>query len=148
MAENQKQKSRHARDVTMGGIALRFAAALVLILATYNPSRISIYHWVRGSIEEGTLGPEHFLVVVLLLIGWTIYVVASYRSLGRLGLVLVALFFAALVWLLIDFGLLKADSRVSMTWIVLICMSALLTIGVTWAHLWRKLTGQLEVDDN
>lgn len=148
MAEKQNQKSRHARDVTMGGIVLRFFAALVLILATYNPSRISMYHWVRGAMAEGSLGPEHLLVAVLLMIGWTIYIVASYRSLGRLGLVLVALFFGALVWLLVDFGLLKADSRVSLTWIVLICMSALLTIGVTWAHLWRKLTGQLEVDDN
>lgn len=148
MAEKQEQKSRRARNLTASGIALRFVAALVLILATYNPSRISIYHWVRGSMGEGTLGPEHFLVVVLLLIGWTIYVVASYRSLGRLGLVLVTLFFAALIWLLIDLGWLKADSQASVTWIVLICMSALLTIGVLWAHLWRKLTGQLEVDDN
>jgi len=148
MAEKQKQKSRHARDLTAGGIALRFVAALLLILATYNPSRISVYHWVRGSLGEGSLGPEHFLVTVLLLIGWAIYVVASYRALGSLGLVLVSLFFAALVWLLIDLGMLKADSIVSMTWIALICMAALLTIGVTWAHLWRKLTGQLEVDDN
>ncbi|MDZ7767983.1 MAG: DUF6524 family protein [Woeseiaceae bacterium] len=120
MAENQVQKSRRARNLTAGGIALRFFAALVLILATYNPSRISIYHWVRGSMGEGTLGPEHFVVVVLLLIGWTIYVVASYRSLGRLGLVLVTLFFAALIWLLIDLGWLKADSQTSVTWIILI----------------------------
>ncbi|MEX0708494.1 MAG: DUF6524 family protein, partial [Woeseia sp.] len=137
MAEKQAQKSRHARDLTAGGIALRFVAALVLILATYNPSQISIYHWVRGSMGDGTLGPEHLLVVVLLMIGWTIYVVASYRSLGRLGLVLVTLFFAALIWLLIDLGWLKADSQTSVTWIILICMSALLTIGVLWAHLWR-----------
>ncbi|MEX1267300.1 MAG: DUF6524 family protein, partial [Woeseia sp.] len=85
MAEIQERKTRHARNLTAGGIALRFVAALVLILATYNPSQISIYHWVRGSMGDGTLGPEHLLVVVLLMIGWTIYVVASYRSLGRLG---------------------------------------------------------------
>lgn len=148
MAEKQKQKSRHARDLTAGGIGLRFVAALLLVLATYNPARFSIYHWVRDAVAESTLGPEHFLVAVLLMIGWTIYAVASYRSLGRLGLVLGILFFGALIWLLIDFGLLKADSLVSVTWIVLICVAALLTIGVTWAHLWRKLTGQLEVDDN
>ncbi|MDZ7642989.1 MAG: DUF6524 family protein [Woeseiaceae bacterium] len=28
------------------------------------------------------------------------------------------------------------------------CLAALLTIGVSWPHIWRRLTGQLEVDED
>jgi Family of unknown function (DUF6524) len=139
--------SRRA-DLTLAGFSLRFIAALVLVLATYNPSRYSVFAWIREALAASELGAEHFFVIVLLLIGWTVYLVASFRSLGTLGMVLGALFFAALIWLLTDFGLLATDSLTSLTWIILVCFAALLTIGVSGSHLWRRLTGQLEVDDD
>lgn len=148
MAEKNARRARRGRELSWSGLLWRFLAALVLVLATYNPGRYSVYDWVRGALAGGTLGPEHFLVTVLLLIGWTIYIVASFRSLGALGLTLGALFFGALIWLLVDMGLLKADSLTAVTWIVLICIAALLTLGVAWSHLWRRLTGQLEVDED
>jgi len=70
------------------------------------------------------------------------------RALGTLGLILGAAFFATLIWLLIDSGILSASSAKSVTWIALICIAGLLAIGVSWAHVWRKVTGQLEVNDD
>lgn len=147
---NDKKSSGPARsrDLTLGGFAFRFVAALVLVFATYNPSRFSAYAWIRDALAASEVGALHFFVIVLLIIGWTIYLVASFRALGTLGMVLGALFFAALIWLLIDFGLLAADTLTGITWIVLVCLAALLTIGVSGSHLWRRLTGQLEVDDD
>jgi len=148
MADRTPDKSRRGKDLTLSGLGLRFLAALSLVLATYNPSSHSVFAWVRHAVAAGTLGPEHLLVVILLLIGWTVYLVASFRSLGALGLTLGGLFLAALVWLLVDVGLLKADSVAALTWIVLVAIAALLTLGIAWSHLWRRLTGQLEVDDD
>ena len=52
-----------------------------------------------------------------------------------------------LVWLLIDFGILAAGSASALTWTVLVCLATLLSIGLSWSHVWRRLTGQFNVDD-
>ena len=49
----------------------RFLFALLLILATYNPSGYSMTDWVRNAMAESNLGPEHFFLSTLLLIGWS-----------------------------------------------------------------------------
>lgn len=139
---------RRRRDVSVGGFFLRLIAALVLVFATYNPSGYSFVDWVRDAMADGELGALHFFVGVLLVIGWTIYGVASIRALGMLGLLLGSLFFAGLVWVLIEYGILDLDSASGLTWVVLICLAALLAVGVSWSHLWRRLTGQLEVDED
>jgi hypothetical protein len=41
---------------------------------------------------------------------------------------------------------LRADSVTSVSWIILVSIAFLLAVGVSWSHLWRRLTGQLEVD--
>ena len=145
MAENKK-KSRS--DLSPGGFLVRLVGALILVLATYNPSGTSFVHWVQEAFSGATLGALHFFVGVLIVIGWVIYLAASYRSLGVLGMALGAAFFATLIWLLIDFGILSIESGTSVTWIVLICLAGLLAIGVSWSHIWRRLTGQLEVDED
>jgi hypothetical protein len=147
MAEKSGRR-RGSHDVSPGGFVLRLVAALVLVFATYNPTDVSYYDWVMSALANGTLGALHFLAGILLAIGWTIYVVATFRSLGPLGLALGAAFFAALVWVLIDFQILRLHSASSVTWVVLVCLSALLAIGVSWSHIWRRLTGQLEVDED
>jgi hypothetical protein len=139
-----------SREFSPGGFALRLAAALGLVFATYNPTKWSFIGWLRTTISDDTLnlGPEHLLVGVLLVIGWTIYGAASIRSLGPLGLILGGALLGAIVWLLIDFNVLSAGSAESVVWIVLTCIAALMAIGVSWSHIWRRLTGQFEVDDD
>ncbi len=143
-----KKKSVRATELSTGGFIARIVGALLLVLATYNPTDRSFVGWVRTAVTEGTLGPEHFFVGMVILIGWTILVVATFRSLGTLGLILGAGFFATLVWLLIDFGILSAESAESVTWIVEICLAMLLAIGLSWSHVWRRVTGQFEVNDD
>jgi hypothetical protein len=144
----ERSKSRSSRDIGLGGFLFRLMAALVLVLATYNPTPYSFYDWVTTALGAGTLGALHFFVGVLLIIGWTIYAVASLKSLGPIGLALGAAFFATLVWLLIDFGILALESAQTVSWVVLLCLAGLLAIGVSWSHVWRRLTGQLEVDED
>ena len=148
MVQDRKTKAVHSSEFSAAGFLLRFVAALVLVLATYNPTDFSYYDWVRIGLANAGLGPEHYFAGVLILIGWTVFVVASVRALGVLGLVLGAAFFATLIWLLIDFGILAAESPTAVTWITLVCLAGLLATGVSWSHVWRKLTGQFEVSDD
>ena len=120
----------------------------MLVLTTYNPSGWSFVDWVRTAFAENGLGPEHFVVGVLLLIGWIILLGATYRSMGLLGLVLGAALCGGLVWLLIDYGWFDIDSTSELTWVILIVTSVVLAVGLSWSHVWRRLTGQFEVDDN
>ena len=103
------------REITPLGFLLRFTGALALVLLTYNPGTWSYVDWVTGAIGNGGLGPEHFFVGVVLLIGWAILVHATYQSLGWAGILLAVAFFGTLVWLLVDFGVLATDSVSAVT---------------------------------
>ena len=145
MTDNITQQKPVSREFTALSFVWRFAASLALVLATYNPSGYSFFHWVRGS--EG-LGPEHLVVGIVVIIGWVILIAATKRSLDTLGMLLGIVLLAGLVWLLIDLGALSLDSVSSITWVVLVCIALLLAVGLCWSHIWRRLTGQFEVDDD
>ena len=140
------------RDTSSGGISFagflwRLFAALVLVLLTYNPSGESAFHWIYEAVRASEFGPLHLLLVAVLLIGWTIYWIATWRALGTLGVVLATILLGAIVWLLIDIGLLNTESMNTVKWIILVCLAATLAIGVSWSHFWRRITGQINVED-
>ncbi len=148
MTNNKGRHSRTSRELDVPGFLLRLVGTSVLVLATYNPSGWSFTHWVKTAFANNVLGPEHFVVGVILVIGWIILLSATYRSMGLLGLVLGGALFGGLVWLLIDFGVLTIDSSSELTWVILVVASIVLAIGLSWSHVWRRLTGQFEVDDS
>jgi hypothetical protein len=133
------------KGLTWSGFLLRFFAAVILVFATYNPSEYSYYHWVSRNLSEPT--PMMALAGILLLIGWTIYLRATARSLGMFGLLLAAAFFGAILWLMIDWGLLHVDSVTAITYIILLIMCGILAIGISWSHIRRRMTGQVDVDE-
>lgn len=141
-------RRRTSAEFNWAGFVIRLVATLVLVLATYNPSGWSFAHWVQNGFSSNGLGPEHFVAGVIILIGWVILLAATQRSMGTFGLILTALLFGGIVWTLIDFGVLRIDSVTEFTWVVLIILSVMLTIGLSWSHVWRRLTGQFEVDDD
>jgi len=147
MADDDKT-DKHSRsrghEFTALSFVWRLLGSLLLVLATYNPAKFSAWHWITGAED---LGAIHFLVAVLLLIGWVILWVATWRSLETLGVVLATVALGALVWVLIEIGLLDPSTSTTMAWVVLICLALLLSIGLSWSHIWRRLTGQLEVDE-
>jgi len=132
------------RGITASGFLLRLGAAMVLVFSTYNPSGHSFFHWVTH-LSEFT--PWVALAGVLLLIGWTIYLRATARSLGLFGLLLAAAFFGILVWLLVYLGLLRTDSVKAMGWITEFMLCGILAIGISWSHIRRRMTGQVDVDE-
>ena len=126
----------------------RLIAAILLVLATFNPSGYSYVHWLKHALSGEGLLALHFFLGVVLLVGWTIYIVATSHSLGTLGTFLGAALIGTAIWLLADVGAIQVDSATSVTWLALIALGILLAIGLSWSHIWRRLSGQLEVDDD
>ena len=142
----EKKADRPATEFTALGFLIRFIAALALVLITFNPSGHSAYHWIVDAVSEGQFGPLYLLLIAALLVGWAILWVATARSLNAFGVILTGLVLGAIVWLFVDWGMLKADSVSSVTWIVLVCLAAVLAVGLSWSHLWRRMTGQVNVE--
>lgn len=126
---------------------LRFFGPLLLVLVTYNPTGTSAFHWIRDAISGGEFGALQFLALVVLVIGWSILLVATWNSLDTFGVILVGALLGALVWLLIEWGVLAVDSASTITWVVLVCLAGVLAVGLSWSHVWRRLTGQYAVDE-
>lgn len=133
------------QPLTLQGFLLRFLFALLLVMLTYNPSGYSYMHWLQNSISS--ISPLLVLAGISLVIGWVIYIRATLRSLGLIGLILAAVFFAVIVWLLVDWGLLGMDNVNAISWVVQFLISAVLAVGISWSHIRRKLSGQVDSDD-
>ena len=142
-----KTKDTDTTGLTAIGFLWRFVAALVLVVVTYNPSGQSAFHWIKTDIAASDFGPLHLILLAVLAIGWVIYWVATWRALGSIGVSLAIVLLGAIIWLLFDIGLLESHSVTAITWISLICLSAVLAIGVSWSHIWRRVTGQFNVED-
>ncbi len=134
-----------ARELTASGVGLRFAAAVILIFATYNPEGLSYYHWALADWSD--FDPIKALVGVVLLIGWTIFLRATGRSLGMFGLILAGGFFAAIVWAFVYYGMIQADSRRAIVYLSMFVLAGVLTSGMVWSFVRRRVTGQIDVDD-
>jgi hypothetical protein len=126
------------------GLAIRFIAALFLVFATYNPSTYSYYHWV---INKGdTSLPLLLIAGIALLICWVIFLRATMRSLGLIGVGLLLALLACFVWLAIDFNIVSLGSQV-FVYIVLLIWALVLAVGMSWSHIRRRMSGQTDVDD-
>jgi hypothetical protein len=130
-------------DFTFGSLGLRFAFSLALVFLTYNPSG---YSWVGWLMSETPLVYKVAAGVVLL-IGWAMFLRATWSSLGGLGTALASAFFGVIIWLLIEWGVLALDDSATFQWVLLFVLSGVLAVGMSWSHIRRKLSGQYDTDE-
>ena len=133
------------KQLTWGGVFLRFAFALLVVFVSYNPEGYSYYHW--GLKHFLPLDPLKVIAGILLVIGWIIFIRATLRSLGSVGLALVTSLCAAILWLLIDAGWMTEDTVRFYTYAGLVIITVILTVGISWSHIRRRLSGQYDMDD-
>ncbi len=84
---------------------------------------------------------------IALLIAWGVFLGATYKAIGMIGTVLLSVLFALGIWWFIDVGLISLDKPDTLTWLILLALIILLSVGISWSHLRRRLTGQVDVDD-
>ncbi len=133
------------KQISFGGILTRIGVALLLVFATFNPSGQSYFHWVREGFPS--VSPPQAVVGILLLILWIFLWRSMMQAVGKLGLVLMAAFFAAVIWMFVSWGWIDAGNSSAMTWVSLVVLGLILGIGMSWAIIRRDLTGQASVDE-
>ena len=128
---------------------IRLVFALALVFLTYNPSGYSFYHWAKEALVSDSLSitPPLAMSAIVLLIGWTIYIRATLRSLGAFGLALAFAFFGIIIWWLIDIGWLALDNVSVFSYLALFILSTVLATGMSWSHIRRRISGQADVDE-
>ncbi|HSD73715.1 MAG TPA: DUF6524 family protein [Steroidobacteraceae bacterium] len=130
---------------TAGGLLVRFLLALLLVLVTFNPTGHSYLHWFFRDFP--TITALKVVAGLGLAIAWIVFVRATMQAIGMIGVVLMGIFFAALIWLFVSWGWINLANSGALTWIVLFIVSLVLTAGVSWAHIRRRFSGQATVDE-
>lgn len=131
--------------IDVAGIGIRFLFALLLVMTTYNPTGYSYVGWVQTMLPK--IGPLMVLSGIGLLIGWVIFIRATLRSLGPIGLLLSSSLFACIIWLLVDRQILDIKNLPTLSWIILFAVSIILALGMSWSLVRRRMSGQVDIDD-
>lgn len=127
------------------GWIVRWLLAMFVVLATYNPSGYSFWHWIEASgLHEASVKMLAGLALLLLLI---IYVRATIRSIGPIGIGLVTALLGSMAWLLSDLQVIDLGRPVVMQTVILVMLATLLSIGLCWSHIRNRLSGQVDSDD-
>ena len=128
------------------GFLIRWLAAFVLLALSFNPTSFNYVRWAERSWDVSL--PLVVLAGLVLLVAYVLFLTAVFRGIGTLGVALILAVFAALIWVLVDFGWLSLENPSALTWLGLFAMSVVLAVGRYWGILWRRMSGQLEVDDD
>jgi len=131
------------RFISWTGIILRIAAAVALVMATYNPTGYSFYHWLTAA-PMGITAIKALLGIALL-IGWIVCLRTAFVALGWLGVILGAGLLGALAWVFVDMQWLDLGAPSAIAWLSLLILGTLLGVGLSWSLIRARLTGQVEV---
>jgi len=130
---------------SFSSFGIRFLFSAILVFATFNPEGYSYFHWVKSVFPSVTI--EQAFVGVLLIIGWVIYLRATFRSLGMIGLILAFAFFGLMLFMLIKWGWLSLDATRMVSYVVEVLIAVVLAVGMSWSHIRRRMSGQMDMDD-
>ena len=128
---------------TFVSFLLRFLFSLALVFLTYNPSEFS---WVSGLSSDVPMVYKAASGVVLL-IGWVMFLRATWRSLGAIGTFLALAFFGIMIWRFNQWGFFQLDNIDVIQWVVLFVLAGVLAVGMSWSHVRRRLSGQYDTDE-
>jgi predicted membrane protein len=132
------------KTITLGGIATRFLFAFALVVLTWNPSPVDFIDWATN--QWSNMPPIVAFVALALVAGWAVFIHATARSLGTLGVILAMALAGTVLWTLNRY-LLDLTNGTLLAWVLLTLVAAVLTVGMSWSHLRRRWSGQADVDD-
>jgi hypothetical protein len=131
------------QGISWSGVLIRIAAAVALVLVTYNPTGYSFYHWL--SEPPPGISALKALLGVVLLIAWVVCLRTVFVALGWLGVILGVALLAALTWVFVDMKWIDLASPSAAAWLALLILGVILGIGLSWSLVRARLTGQIEV---
>lgn len=127
---------------------IRWIFAAILVFATFNPTDWSLVGWVWTDQGLNTDDlPLKALLAIVLLIGFIIYLRATMRSIGPIGIGLLVVLFVVLGWVAVTYAGDEWLTGEILIWLGLIAVSLIMAVGLSWSHIRRRLSGQLDVDE-
>jgi len=130
-------------DFNIVSFMLRLLFAMALVFLTYNPSGYSWVGLFKMEVDMVYLAAGG----IVLLIGWVMFLRATWNSLGAIGTILAVAFFGIFIWLLVHWNLVDLDNPTVITWVVLVVLSLVLAVGMSWSHVRRRISGQYDTDE-
>ncbi len=124
--------------------ALRWLFSLFLVFATYNPSRMSYFHWAVSGESPLTLVA---VVGVALLAIYTFLFRSTWRSIKLTGLLIGAVFMALFNIMLVDLDIVSVDGSSIVVVMILASVATILSVGVSFSAIRARLAGQIDSDD-
>jgi hypothetical protein len=131
------------QGISWSGVVVRIALAVALVLATYNPTGHSFYHWL--TVPPTAITAVKALLGVVLLIGWVVCLRTVFVALGWLGVLLGVALLSAIAWVFVDMKWIDLDQPSEMAWLALLITGTVLGIGMSWSLVRARVTGQVEV---
>ena len=130
--------------ITFEGFVLRWLSAVALVLGTYNPSEFCLVAW----IEKATANELPYLILTgcLFAIGFIVFLRATARSLGTVGLTMLLVFFGAFIWSLVNLGWINTDEHNVLLYAALLSIATIMAIGMSWSLIREEVTGQVDVN--
>jgi hypothetical protein len=119
--------------------------AFGMICLTWNPSRYNYIAWANARWTE--LMPIVVFVGLALLIAWVVFIRATMRSLGAIGIILAVGLAGSILWIILEYRVIDPANRTTLSWVLIALFAVVLTAGMSWSHLRRRWAGQLDVDD-
>jgi len=139
-----------AQSIGFGGIGTRFLFAFLLVVFTWNPTPFNYVEWMLAQfdpVERSDLWPVVAFCGIIMLMGWIFFLRTTARSLGVGGIVLFIGLAITVFWALFNYNIVSMGSMTLIQWLVLIVLSAILAVGMSWAHLRARWSGQATVDE-
>jgi hypothetical protein len=133
------------QGIGFSGIAVRFVIALALVCLTWNPTRYNYVAWAEARWQD--LGPLVAFSGLVIFAGWIFFLRTTARSLGVFGIIMCTALAGVVLWGLFYYQLVNRESETTLSWIVLVLLSAVLAAGMSWAHLRNRWSGQATVDE-
>ena len=127
-------------------LLLRVLVAAVVVFATYNPTGVSISHWIIA--QPNPFDAWVLLVGIVTLLINVSLLIATWKALGALGTSIIVILFAAVAYLFFQEGWVSPESHASIQWLGLGLMSVFLGVGLGGAIVWRRMTGQVVTDES
>ena len=124
---------------------IRWVLSMFVVFATYNPTGYSYYHWLTVATPEDW--PLKIFAGLSLLTAYGIFAIAIWRSMGPIGVSASAAALTALVWTLVDYGLLDLNNPNAVATVVNSLFATILAFGVSWSHIRTRLSGQVDSKD-
>ncbi len=127
----------------------RMLVVAVLVLATYNVTGFSYYHWIASGFEgfQSPLGALQILAGVVISVWFLILFRATWRAKGPIGIFLTFLVLSVLTYFIWTFGIIDLHNSIVSILIAQIFLTVILALGTLWSSIWVYYTGQRSVED-